>query len=77
MGNFKVIFNKSGCIGAGQCAAVCPELWSVKSDGKAELKGSRLNTETGNYELEINESQVKKQKDVAAGCPVECIRVIG
>lgn len=77
MTKYKIVFDKGSCIGAGQCASACPELWSVKSDGKAELKGAKLNAGTGNYELEIDETQLKKQRDVAARCPVECIKITG
>jgi ferredoxin len=75
MGNYKIIYDKKNCIGAGECGQLSPDFWSVKNDGKAELKGAMQNPKTGLFELVIDDSKLKKQKDVANGCPGGCIKI--
>ena len=70
----KPVFMKKECIGAGQCEAISPELWKMIGD-KAELKGSTLNSKTGNYELLIDDKLLKTQKIVASSCQVGCIHI--
>jgi ferredoxin len=71
----KIIYNKKTCIGAAECSSMSKELWALKSDGKAELKGSVLNPATGNYELTVDLETAKKQEKVARSCPVNSIKV--
>ena len=75
MTRYKIVFSKKECIGSANCEAISPDLWKVLSDGKSELKGSKLNKATGNYELEISEAQLAKQKSVVENCPVTCIAI--
>jgi ferredoxin len=75
MGTYKIIYSKKECIGAGECQAISPELWKVLNDGKAEMKNAKLNSATGKYELEIDESMFKKQQQVAGSCPAGCIKI--
>jgi ferredoxin len=75
MAKFKIIYNPKGCIGAGECEAVSKEFWKVNSKGKADLKGAVLNPQTENYELELDESQLKTQQRVSGSCPVACIKI--
>lgn len=72
---FKVVYDKSICIGAGECATRCPARWALKNDGKAELIGSTLNAETGKFELTLDDSELPKQQEVVGACPGECIKV--
>lgn len=51
------------CIGCGACAAVCPENWAMKSDGKSVPKKTKLD-------------KVGCNKQASDGCPVSCIKVI-
>lgn len=30
--------NKETCIGCGLCVSICPEVFEIKEDGKAEVK---------------------------------------
>lgn len=70
----KIIQKHEECIGCGSCVALCPKYWEMRDDGKAYLKGGKLNSETGNYELEIKKAECNK--DVADACPVQIIAVI-
>ena len=74
MGKFLVEFDKKKCVGSGVCEAFAPEFWKVMEDGKAELKGSKLN-EQGMLELEIDEKDFEINKQAAEGCPPNCIHV--
>jgi ferredoxin len=75
MAKFKIIYNQKGCIGAGECEALSREFWKVNSKGKAELANAVLNPKTGNYELELEDSQMKLQEKVVGSCPVGCIKI--
>ena len=78
---YKVVFDRNACIGAAACAAVAPQFWVMKDDGKADLVGHKM--EDGKQVLVIKESQVtdgmKKawqlNKEAAEVCPVQAIHV--
>lgn len=70
----KIILERKNCIGAGTCAALCPEFFEMAGDGKANLKGSKVNKETGNLELEIKDSECAA--GAAQGCPALAIKVV-
>ena len=76
MGTIKIIYDKKNCIGAAECEVLSKTLWKVNNAGKADLAGSILNENTGKYELEIDESEMKEQQNVANACPSGCIRVV-
>jgi ferredoxin len=70
----KIVHEKEKCIGCGSCVALCPEYWEIGEDGKAHLLGSKINPQTGNGELEVeNISCNQKAADI---CPVQCIKII-
>ena len=79
---YKVVFDRNACIGAAACAAVAPEFWEMKDDGKAELKGSKKDKD-GNEFIIIKESQMtdkmksalKLNKSAAEVCPVQVIHI--
>jgi ferredoxin len=73
----KLVYNKKGCIGAGECEALSKDMWKVQSDGKAVLKGAVMNPKTGNFELEIDGAAAGVQQKVAKSCPSGCIKVEG
>jgi ferredoxin len=75
MAKFKIIYNPKGCIGAGECEVLSRDFWKVNNKGKAELKGAVLNPTSGNYELELDDTQHKLQEKVAGSCPGGCIRL--
>jgi len=34
----KVLVNKEKCLGCGTCVSICPEVFQLGADGKAEVK---------------------------------------
>jgi len=65
MPNYKIVHDRPGCIGCGSCAAVCPENWIMKPDGKSSPKKTA-----------ISEAEYKCNKDAADACPVNVIHII-
>jgi ferredoxin len=50
--------DKSKCIGCGACAAICPDLFEMGSDGKSRVKNPK-----GKCDI----------KAAASSCPVDAI----
>jgi len=75
MGKYKITFDKEGCIGTFACVAANSDFWEEGEDGKAILKGAKLNEETGKYELIIDEADYEKNLEAASVCPVFVIKV--
>ncbi len=71
---YKIVYEKKNCIGAAACAAVCPEFWEMKEDGKAHLIGSKTD-ENGNEVLVVNKDQMAKNKKAAFACNKEAAEV--
>lgn len=72
---YKIIYDRNSCIGAGECEAISKRLWKVDNEGRAVLKGAKLNEKTGNYELVITDEEFKEQETVVGSCPIACIRL--
>ena len=75
---YKIIYDRSLCIGAGTCVAINPKSWELdNSDNKANLfKSSPKEGATDTFELEIDESTFDIEMEAAKGCPVNCIHII-
>ncbi len=72
----KIVHDTAGCVGCGACAAVCPDFWELKSDGKAHLKGAKATKEGGeiiSQELTVKEAGCNK--DAADSCPARVIHI--
>ena len=82
MKKYRVVFDKKACIGAAACAAVAPEYWEMKEDGKAELVGSTVDKD-GNEVLVLShdklgeklQSALELNKEAAEVCPVQVIHI--
>lgn len=75
MAKYKIDHDRPGCIGCGACAAVAPDFWEMKEDGKSSIIGG---AHVGDREiLEIEEVNFKKNKEAADSCPVNVIHLIG
>lgn len=79
---FRVVFDRKNCIGAAACAAVAPEFWEMKEDGKADLIGYKVD-ENGHQYLILTENQMtpsmkralELNKEAAEVCPVQVIHI--
>lgn len=76
MSQFKIVYNKTECIGAGACVGVHPDLWSLDEEAKAILNGGKFNSATERYELVVDAGDIRKIKDSALVCPVYAIDII-
>ena len=74
MAKYKITFDREACIGALACAAVSPKHWKIADDGKVDLIGGKKNKQ-GNYELIIDESDLKITQESAEVCPVLVIKI--
>jgi ferredoxin len=54
--------NKEKCLGCGYCTSVCPEVFELGDDGKAEVREGA--------DLEKNKDCIKEAKE---GCPAGAI----
>ncbi len=79
---YRIVYDRKACIGAAACAAVAPEFWEMKEDGKAHLIGGKVD-EHGHEVLVIKEGQLTDKmksaltlnKEAAEVCPVQVIHV--
>lgn len=58
----KATVDQEGCIGCELCASVCPAVFSMNDDGKAEA-----------IEDDIPEENESEAEDARDGCPVSVI----
>lgn len=76
MTKYKVTYDREGCISAAACVGVNPRYWELDAaDGRANLKGSTKNEQTGLWEMEIDESELQEMKSAAEVCPVLIIHI--
>jgi len=68
----KVIQERTKCIGCGSCVVICSKYWQIGDDGKANLIGSKINS-NDNLELEIE--KIECNQEAADVCPVKIIKI--
>lgn len=56
----EISINKDLCIGCGTCVALCPDVFKINEDNKAEV---------------VNEKEKECVKNAADSCPVQAISV--
>ncbi|MCJ7479112.1 MAG: ferredoxin [Candidatus Nanohaloarchaeota archaeon QJJ-7] len=71
----KIVYDRTGCIGAGTCEALDPEDFELVEDGLADLKEGE-ESGNGTWEKEIPEERKEEALDAAKSCPVNVIKVI-
>lgn len=64
-------YDRGGCIGAGACVAVLPDIWAMDADGKANMKGKK-----DNLKIEITKEDFQVNFEAAESCPVNVIHII-
>ncbi|MEA3295942.1 MAG: ferredoxin [Patescibacteria group bacterium] len=69
----KIILDKSKCIGCGVCASICDKYFSLDNENKSRLKGGKINSKTGQEELEIENSDCAEE--AVSSCPAQCIEI--
>jgi ferredoxin len=62
MAKIRIEQDREQCIGCGSCAAVCPDNWEMKDDGKSAP-------------IEKVVDDIGCNQDAADGCPVQCIKI--
>ena len=79
MSKYKIVYERSGCIGVASCAAVNGEFWVMDQSGdeKADIaKGKNpITTKEGHQELIIEEKDLAKNIEAAENCPVNVIHI--
>lgn len=60
----KASIDRDGCISCGLCPEVCPEVFRMADDGKAEV-----------YVAEVPQPAQDTAQEAAEGCPVSVITV--
>jgi ferredoxin len=71
---FRIIYNRNECIGAGVCASISKDLWSMDGEGRATLKGATERS-SGVFVLELDDIKRKLEDSVCGSCPAGCIKV--
>ncbi|MDL2209506.1 ferredoxin [Desulfovibrio sp. OttesenSCG-928-O18] len=59
----KAAIDRSGCIGCGACADICPNVFRMADDGLAEVCG------------EVSDANLGTVKEAEDNCPVSVITV--
>lgn len=72
---YKVVFERSACIGAAACVASFPEAWVMQDDSKPNLVGEGVTGNAEKQELVIDEKDLEKHLEAARVCPVIVIHV--
>lgn len=75
MGRYKIVYDRTGCIGAATCEALDPDDFEMVEDGLADLKGGE-EVQDGIWEKEIDADQKQDALEAARGCPVNVIKIV-
>ena len=75
---YRVIYDRSDCIGAGACAAIHPRRWMMnKNDDLADLVGGKkIGTNPEQWEFEFSMDELDQMISSAQVCPVNVIHII-
>ncbi|MBI2672606.1 ferredoxin [Candidatus Woesearchaeota archaeon] len=74
MKKYRVVYNRSDCIGAAACTAVDSN-WVMNTDGKADLKESESKLDNTVQEKIIEEKDFPAMLEAARVCPVVVIHI--
>jgi ferredoxin len=73
MVKYKIMFDRSACIGAGACAAMDSANFKMAGDGKADLIGGK---DIGGGKFEAIVEGSPSVVEGAKACPVEVIKIV-
>ena len=76
MVKYKIIFNKETCTGAMTCSSISPEFFEPDDGTKVNLISGKINKETNNYEIIIDEKDFLLNNYAKKNCPVNAIKII-
>ena len=71
---YKIVYDRSNCIGVSSCALLAEKFWKMNEDTKADLVGAKQVKE-GMWELKIDEKDLHENKEAARNCPVGVIKI--
>ena len=73
---YRVVYERSKCIGAAVCAAMDEKNFVMNADGLADLVGGiKKDSDVWEKIVELDEEGKKRLLEAAEGCPVTIIRV--
>ncbi len=76
MVKYKIEFDRETCIGVLACQVPAGQFYVSADDGKVDLKDSKLNEETGKWELIVEDLDGEMNMEAEKVCPVLAIKVI-
>jgi len=62
---YKIVYDRSKCIGAANCVNIAPDTWKLDQEGLAVAK-----------KTEFNEGELDKQVKAAKSCPTHAISIV-
>lgn len=71
----KIVYDRSGCIGAATCEALDPADFELVEDGLADLKDAD-DVDGDIWTKHIPDERKDDALDAARGCPVNVIKII-
>jgi len=74
MARYRVVFDRSKCIGAFNCVGAASDFWKMAKDGKVDLANSKK-TKGQTFELVIDENNFQQNQAAAKVCPAKAIKV--
>jgi ferredoxin len=74
---YKVVLDRTNCIGVLTCAAFYPERWAInKDDAKVDLVGGKEDPSSpGMWVAEFTKEELDRLKASAEVCPVNVIHI--
>lgn len=72
---YRIVYDRTGCIGAATCEALDPDDFVMVEDGLADLKDGE-ETRDGVWEKEVPEEREDDALEAAKGCPVNVIKIV-
>jgi len=70
----KLIHLKNKCINCGLCVSLASKFFKIEKDGTVSLKNGK-EVKKNRFELEINQKDVEKLKEVVESCPANAIKL--